>query len=212
MNVRDIYGISHKQAVDLKKFYNIRNVNTLRAYVRKIPHIISKAQYVGVKYHDKIHPHITLQEAKYHVDYIKKHIPDAIAVGPFRREEKKIREITIITTRNLENSIKKINPIQILSTEDDVVNIIIKVRNIFRRIELIRVTREEKPFALLYHTGDYVQNVNMHRKAKRMGYDLSSTGLVQKNKNILLPTERDIFDFLRISYKEPNERSHSKIL
>ena len=64
----------------------------------------------------------------------------------------------------------------------------------------------------MYFTGDVVQNIHMRQKAKHMKYSLSQHGLKNlKNGNMVkgIKTEKDIFDFLKIPYKTPENRTHA---
>ena len=82
----------------------------------------------------------------------------------------------------------------------------------YRRIDIIRTTKAEKPFALLYFTGDFVQNISMRQKAKKMKYKLTQHSLenIKTGKPVKgIKSEKDIFDFLKIPYKSPEDRSHS---
>ena len=39
--------------------------------------------------------------------------------------------------------------------------------NKYRKIDIVKTTKESFPFTLLYFTGDYVQNITMRKKAKK---------------------------------------------
>lgn len=217
---REVYGIGSKKANELKKYYNIRTVSALRRYVRKIPEIITETQKTGLKYHDKISNPILRKLAEKHVDFIKKHIPTAIVAGSIRREESKINDIDIIVTMPLKKAITILtNANYIIDTfmfGDDRFSGVVKLPNSqsYRKIDIIQTTKEEKPFALLYFTGDFVQNITMRQKAKKKNYSLSQNGIKNLKTGRMITgikSEKDIFGFLDIPYKEPHQRIHKGI-
>jgi DNA polymerase/3'-5' exonuclease PolX len=216
-DVRDIYGIGSKKANDLRKHYNIRTIYNLRKYVRKIPEIITDSQREGLKYHDRINKSIKYSDAKKHVDFIIKNIPGAIIAGSYRRKLKKIGDIDVLIIGNLktviDKLIKKKYILATLANGDEKFSGIVKLPNTtsYRRIDIIKTTKDEKPFATLYFTGDFVQNIRMRTIAKKMKYVLSQHGLKNINTGRFvnnIKTEKDIFKFLKIPYKIPSERSH----
>lgn len=216
-DVRDIYGIGYKKANELRRYYNIRTVCSLKRYVRKIPDIITDNQKSGLKYHDKIVNSIKYKEAEKHVKFILKHIPGALIAGSFRRKENKIGDIDVLITGNIKNAVDKLTKnkyiVSELASGDEKFSGIGKLPNSssYRRIDIVKTNREEKPFALLYFTGDFVQNISMRQKAKKMKYSLSQHGLrnIKTGRMVKnIKSEKDIFEFLKIPYKNPEERSH----
>lgn len=93
-----------------------------------------------------------------------------------------------------------------------------------RRIDFLYAPQQEYAFTLLYFTGSKEFNTAMRQHALNVNltlsehgfYRLSTTSNVKQEKieNILFKTERNIFDFLYMEYKEPHERidEHSIIL
>ena len=216
--IRDIYGIGAKKTTELRRHYNIRTVRALQNYVRKIPDIITEHKRTGLKYHDRISKKIKIAEAKKHVLFIKKNIPGAIVAGSYRREQKKIGDIDILVISDLARVVNKLIQkkyiVATLVLGDIHFSGIARLpgTNSYRRVDIIKTTKEEKPFALLYFTGDFVQNITMRQKAKKMKYTLSQHGLkhITTGKRILsIKNERDIFKFLKLSYVEPGTRSHN---
>ena len=214
-NVREIHGIGSKKADELHKFYNIRTIGALRRYVKKIPDIITNSQREGLKYHSKINNDISFSIADKHAKLIKRHVPRAIIAGSYRRNVRRIGDLDVIIVgdicRVVDKLIKVNYIISTLSSGSDKFSGIVRLPGTirYRRIDIIKTTPEEKPFALLYFTGSVAQNILMRKKAKSMGYILSQHGLIDKRtkkkiKNI--KTERDIFKFLKLTYKPPEER------
>lgn len=215
-DIRNIHGIGAKKAMDLRKHYNIRSISILKRYVRKIPNIITDRQRIGLKYHDKIYKQISWDSADKHAKFIKKTIPGATIAGSYRRGDRRIGDIDVLVTTDIQKVVDKLTAkkyiVATLSSGDSKFSGIVNLKNNYRRIDIVQTTKQEKPYALLYFTGDFVQNISMRLKAKKMGYSLSQHGL-KKNKTGRfikpLKTEKDIFNFLKIPYKPPDKRSHS---
>lgn len=215
--VRDVKGIGSKKSKELRSVYNIRTINSLKRYVRKIPNIITESQRQSLKYHEKTNKKISYSEATKHINFISKNIPNILVAGSYRRKEKWIGDIDIIIFKDLEKVVNKLKEkkyiIAVLSMGESKFSGIVKLPNSdsHRRIDIMKSTPEEKPFMLLYLTGDFVQNIIMRQRAKKISCSLSQNGLV----NILtgklvkgLKTEKDIFKYLNMEYKEPHEESH----
>ena len=220
VDVREVYGIGSKKATELRKYYNIRTVYALRKYTRKIPDIITDAQRTGLKYHDKISKSIGFDEAEKHIKFILKVLPSAVIAGSYRREEKRINDIDVLVIEDLKYVLDALKDkgymVAILAMGDEKMSGIGRLpgTSSYRRIDVIKTTEVEKPFALLYFTGDFVQNISMRQKAKKMKYCLSQRSLTNNKTGkavASIKTEKDIFDFLKIAYKKPNERSHKGI-
>lgn len=216
-DVRDVYGIGEKKANELRKTYNIRTIYSLRKYVRKVPNIVTDSQKKGLKYHNRISKKVLYKTAERHAKYIKKHLPGAVIAGSIRRKESKISDIDVLITTSLNKAVNKLIQkkyiVAVLAQGDEKFSGVAKLPNTesYRRIDIIKTTKEEMPFALLYFTGDFAQNISMRQKAKKKGYSLSQHGLrnVFNNRNVKsIKTERDIFKFLDIEYIEPENRSH----
>lgn len=61
---------------------------------------------------------------------------------------------------------------------------------------------------MLAYTGDYLFNIAMRSKAKRMGYRMDQYGIWKGNTPVLQSAdEREFFDFLGMDYHTPDERS-----
>lgn len=216
-DVRNVYGIGAKKANELQKYYNIRTVYSLRKYVRKIPDIITDTQRTSLKYHDKIDKNISYKEAEKHAKYISKHVPDAIIAGSYRRKEKTIGDIDVLVTGDLKRIVNKLTDnkyiVAVLAIGEEKFSGIAKLpgTSSHRRVDIVKTTKKEKPFALLYFTGDFVQNISMRQKAKKMNLSLSQYGIKNMKTGRMvkgIKNEEDIFKYLKIPYKDPEDRSH----
>ena len=82
-----------------------------------------------------------------------------------------------------------------------------------RRIDFLYTPPNEYPFAILYFTGSKGFNTAMRQRALDIGYSLNEHGIYEmkhgikgKKLNMVFETEQDIFDFLNMQYKKPEER------
>jgi len=78
----------------------------------------------------------------------------------------------------------------------------------FVHIDFMSITHESWPFALLHFTGSKGTNIDMRRRANQLGYTLNQYGLTDENGITVegLNTEKDIFEFLQLPYKQPWDR------
>jgi len=95
-------------------------------------------------------------------------------------------------------------------------------KGVHRHLDIIETTPEEYPFARLYFTGSGGFNVKMRKHAMDLGYTMNEYSIkrISGKKAVALTeeeikeglgkprfeTERDIFDFLKYKYKEPENR------
>lgn len=82
-----------------------------------------------------------------------------------------------------------------------------------RRIDFLFTSREEYPFSKLYFTGSASFNTVMRKRAMDIGYTMNEHGIYKMNNkkkgekvNEIFNDEEDIFKFLGMKYKKPNER------
>jgi DNA polymerase/3'-5' exonuclease PolX len=84
-------------------------------------------------------------------------------------------------------------------------------RDVRRRVDIKLYPYRERAFATLYFTGNGFFNRSMRLWATRMfGYKLNDHGLFKRSDDtervLEATTEKEIFDFLKVVYKEPTER------
>jgi hypothetical protein len=81
-------------------------------------------------------------------------------------------------------------------------------------------SQEEYPFAVLYFTGSKTFNTVMRGHALKLGFSLNEHGLHKKQPgkekeekvDQVFKDEKDIFDYLKMEYKEPIERIDARSL
>lgn len=183
----------------------------LKQYITKLPDIITDRQRTSLKFHDQIHTPISYNEATKHVKHILSIIPSAIIAGSYRRECKEINDIDVIVTQPITKVLDKLGDyiVATLALGDGKFSGIAKLNNSYRRIDIIFTTTINKPYALFYFTGDYIHNIRMRKKAKKLGYTLSQHGMKSLTSNRTIPakTEHDIYKALDLPYLEPRDRT-----
>ena len=195
---------------------------------------VSPTVNLGIKYYKKLKFNIPRQEITKTLDYLNSAIEKvnkSIIIqicGSYRRQKLTSNDIDVLVSIP---SIKTEN----LPKEKEIIQQIVKqlqndkflVDSItpdstnkymgfckFNKFPVRRIDIRFIPFlswypALLYFTGSKELNLMMRSKAKKMGYKLNEYGIFKKNKNknIIVESEKEIFDLLEMKYLEPQERN-----
>ena len=225
----DIYGVGPKKAKELVE-NGIRTIAQLR---ERQDELLNKNQKAGLKYYEDIMERIPREEIDEYnevfqnvFDNVRK---DKAAdkyeiVGSYRRGLRTSGDIDMIITspdptlftRFIE-ALKAQNIIgEILSQGKTKCLVITKLplHKVARRVDFMYTSPEEYPFAVLYFTGSKSFNTMMRGHALGQGVSLNEHGLYKKEQgkakeekvsNTFL-SERDIFDYLHLKYKAPEDR------
>lgn len=89
-----------------------------------------------------------------------------------------------------------------------------RYKNKYYAIDLFLATQEEKPYALLHYTGGKEYNIRVRAHAKRNGYVLNQYGVFCASTSVKrrapgskdIRTERELMEFLGVTYKTPRSR------
>ena len=159
-------------------------------------------------------------------------------VGSYRRKAETSGDIDLICTSYNNNKkvfvkfIEKLHSkkilLEILSSGEakslTIGKLLTKAKAIPRRLDFLYAPIEDYPFTLLYFTGSKEFNTAMRQHSLNVNLTLSEHGFYkvshttkvkqEKIQNLLFKTEKHIFDFLCMEYKEPQDRhdEHSVIL
>lgn len=130
--------------------------------------------------------------------------------GSYRRQKDYSRDIDIIIAykgpiKDIMKEIKSINPI-IYSMGNDKTSFLVKFKNKYLKVDLMKTTKSEYPFFLLYLTGSKDHNIKLRSIAKKKGMLLNQRGLFRSGEPIPAKNERDIFKHLNIPYTNPKDR------
>ncbi len=226
-----VYGIGPKIAKKLAdpNGLNIKSIAELR---ERKDELLNDVQRKGLRYYDDILERIPRKEIDKYAIMLKKYFSTIKSktgsfqiVGSWRRGAKNSGDIDIIITDSNDNNsvykkfidklIEKKILIEVLSRGNVKTLGISRLsrRSTARRIDFMFTPKKEFTFAMLYFTGSKIFNTIMRKRALDMGYTMNEHGIynmVNKKKGERLeqyfPTERSVFEFLGIEYREPHER------
>jgi len=157
-------------------------------------------------------------------------------VGSYRRKAESSGDIDLICTSYNNNKKVFVKFIEKLRSKNILLEILssgetksltigkLVAKAIPRRIDFLYAPQEDYPFTLLYFTGSKEFNTAMRQHSLNVNLTLSEHGFYklihatkvkqEKIQNLLFKTEKHIFDFLCMEYKEPQHRhdEHSVIL
>jgi NAD-dependent DNA ligase len=232
MNIlADVYGIGPKKAKELVD-NGIKTIEQLRENQQ----MLNDVQKVGLKYYEDILkriPRSEIQEYEQIFDRDFKKVATAHShfeiVGSYRRGAQSSGDIDVIITSDapsvftnfIDLLIKQKIIIEVLSRGPTKCLVIAKIpsSNSVRRVDFLYTSHEEFPFAVLYFTGSKIFNTVMRHQAQSMGLTMNEHGLYtiqedgkKKGKKVdfQFHNEKDIFDYLNMEYKKPDERADGR--
>jgi NAD-dependent DNA ligase len=226
----EVYGIGPKKAKELVDA-GITTIDQLRA---KQDQVLNAIQKVGLKYYEDILNRLPRKEVEeyeklFNKDFKK--ISDNNAnfeiVGSYRRGAESSGDIDVIITSENPEVFKKF--IDLLLQEGVIVEILsrgptkclviakIPSSDTYRRVDFLYTNQEEYPFSILYFTGSKIFNTVMRHQALAMGLTMNEHGLYKfegkkKGEKVdhVFTSEKDIFDYLHMEYKSPQERTDGR--
>ena len=222
----DVYGIGPKKAQDLVK----NGVDSIRKLKNRQDELLNDKQKIGLKYYEDILKRIPRDEIKLY-EKVFENSYRKIAnketkieiVGSYRRGAIESGDIDVILTSDsldifnlfLDDLIQNNIIIEVLSRGDHKSLVITKLDNnsVARRVDFLFTTKKEYPFAVLYFTGSKSFNTVMRGYALKKGLSLNEHGFHKKNggkkeekMDLDINQELDIFEYLNLEYKTPEER------
>lgn len=226
-----VINIGKKKAIELVEKYNIKSVNDLKKKHKQGKVKLNDKILMGLKYYGKVQENIPRKEIDQFYKIILKIGKDidkdliVKIAGSYRRQNKTSNDMdillshkNILTNKNLDknylnmfiNKLKKkkyiIDDLTSDKSKTKYMGFSKLGKNPIRRIDIRFVPFESYYSALLYFTGSYQLNTDMRQEAKKLGYKLNEYGLYKNNKLIKVKSEKDIFDKLKLKYKEPKYR------
>jgi len=223
----EIYGVGPKKAKELVE-KGITSISQLRERQNEL---LNDVQKVGLKYYEDILERIPRSEIDeyntiFKTSFDKISVPgsDYEIVGSYRRGAHSSGDIdAIVTTPDpkvfqnfIDVLLEKEVIIEVLSRGKTKCLVIAKLPNYktARRVDFMYTSQEEYPFAVLYFTGSKTFNTVMRGHALKMGLSLNEHGLYkkqpgkEKEEKVInsFKEEKDIFDYLKLEYKEPKDR------
>ena len=222
----EIYGVGPKKAVEL-----VAQGMTTIAQLRKNTQLLNATQKVGLQYYEDILERIPRQEIDEYNGVFHK-VVDGIQgvqyeiVGSYRRMAASSGDIDVIITApdsstfdQFLDTLIKMGVIEVVLSRGKSKCLVIaslpshrgrRGGFVYRRVDFLFTTRTEYPFSILYFTGSKGFNVVMRNRALTLGYSMNEHGLTVKGTGAPISqtfsNEQDIFAFLGLEYKRPEER------
>jgi NAD-dependent DNA ligase/DNA polymerase/3'-5' exonuclease PolX len=222
----EIYGVGPKKAAELVA----QGITTI-AQLRKNPQLLNATQKVGLQYYEDILERIPRQEIdEYNGVFhnVASGIPGVQyeVVGSYRRMAASSGDIDVIITApdsstfdQFLDTLIKMGVIEVVLSRGKSKCLVIaslpshrgrRGGFVYRRVDFLFTTRTEYPFSILYFTGSKGFNVVMRNRALSLGYSMNEHGLTVKGTGApisqIFSNEQDIFAFLGMEYKRPEER------
>lgn len=219
-----IHGVGKKHA---KKLYEsgFRTIDDLHN-CKDIQNHLNDTQLKGLQYYNDILQRIPFEEIQLHEKYLKNILnlidPNAelTIAGSYRRQKSNSGDIDLLLKADSKKIYDKF--IDTLSKNNYLQEHLargskkymglgkINISPCFRRIDIMYTKPEEYPFAILYFTGSGDFNVKMREYALEKGFTINEYSMkyteTKEKVNQIFYSEKDIFDFLKFEYQEPQNR------
>ena len=202
-----------------------KTIDDLRSCENIQDHLNDK-QIIGLKYYDDLIKRIPKSEIKKHeklLNQILKMVDSSAELtiaGSYRRKKKDSGDIDVLlkckTIKTYKSFIQRLHDfnylVEHLAEGNKKYNGICKFdkTSIPRRIDIMFTKPDEYPFAILYFTGSAEFNLNMRKNLLDQNLSINEYSLkyndTKQKVNHTFNTEKDIFDYLKIEYVEPQNR------
>lgn len=227
----EVYGIGPVKAKELVD----KGITSIAQLQDRKDELLNDTQKVGLKYHDQIMQRIPREEIEQYEKIFASNFDTSSKlnkfeiVGSYRRGAQNSGDIDVIITGETGSVYKEfINKmletgiiLEILSRGPSKTLVIAKLPDknaVARRVDFLYTPLNEFPFAILYFTGSKMFNTMMRQHGLNKGYTFNEHGIYHlENKkkgkqvtNTTFRTEKDIFDFLNLVYKEPTDRKDGR--
>jgi NAD-dependent DNA ligase/DNA polymerase/3'-5' exonuclease PolX len=231
-----IYGVGPKKAIELVDKDGITTIKQLRENTQ----LLNDKQKIGLKYYDDILKRIPREEIIEFKSVLDKSFKKVAKegdtfeiVGSYRRGSASSGDIDIIISSNSEGRKVYKDFVSQLQKDGILLELLSKgstksltigklpTNDTVRRLDFMFAPWNELAFSTLYFTGSKAFNVVQRKRANDMGMTMNEHGLYKligqgKNKKKGekiegdFPTEKSIFDFLGMVYKNPTERKNGR--
>jgi len=223
----EVYGVGPKKAIELVE----NGIKTI-PQLRQNQQLLNDIQKVGLLYYEDVLkriPRIEIEKYKSIFDTVFNGISTPISrfeiVGSYRRGATNSGDIDVIITSD--NSSVFIKFIDLLIKHKIILEVLsrgttkclvmarLSDTDTVRRVDFLYTNPEEFPFSILYFTGSKIFNTVMRQHAVQLGFTMNEHGLYhlidngkKKGEKVkqIFTSEKDIFDYLNIQYKHPQER------
>lgn len=229
--LQQIYGVGPSKATDLVGM-GILSIAQLRKEVKEHPKLLNDKQKIGLEYYEDLLQRIPRNEMMQHREILQSSLPDEMKeydtdlVGSFRREAETSGDIDVLirvpknvlpkfSKKNLTMYVEHLKQLgyieEILALGEHKCMAICRIQDLpARRLDLLMTPDTEYAYSLLYFTGSDRFNVGFRQYTLEKGYTLNEHTLTPLRNDVPEPpymkTEKDIFQFMKLKYVEPNHR------
>jgi DNA polymerase beta len=224
-----IYGVGPVKAKDLIA-KGIKSLPQLFEALAKEPDLLNEKQKIGLQYYDDLSKRIPRDEMERHERFLLKELVPGMrgtVVGSYRRGAENSGDIDVLITMEglstkerttaFHSYVEKLKGsgymVELLAEGKQKSFSIVKLGPLetARRLDLLVIPVEEFPYSLLYFTGSGDFNVAFRKRALSLGYTLNEhmmkpTGKMDVPAVPPMRHEAEIFAFLGLKYKEPDQR------
>ena len=230
----NIYGVGPKKAKDLIN-NGLDSIEKIQALSQaELNKVFNKNQLKGIQYYDDINQKIPRAEIVEFEKEFHKVMNQCCQekgnkfeiVGSYRRGKDFSGDIDVIITNEDDkkqvfdkfiDALKEKGILEYTFSKGPTKSLtmcrLTPESKIARRVDFLYTSPQEYPFALLYFTGSKIFNTVMRQRAQSMGFTLNEHGISHMKGGVKgakvnheFKKEKDIFDFLNMAYKNPNER------
>ena len=197
---------------------------------------LSYSQYIGLKYYKDLQENIPREEIQYFQKIIKGIIENIssklkiVFCGSFRRKIEESKEIELLLLfpdykekkdidnnknylEDLINEMKKKNIIinNFINSYKTKYSGVCKINNVVRKIEIRYVPYNSFIPSILYLTGSWTHTLSIRNIASKQNYKLNEYGFYKigelgNETEIILKSEKDLYDILGLEYILPKDR------
>lgn len=214
----NVYGIGPKKAKDLIENHNIKSINDLKKKSDENKDLLTEAQKIGLICYYDLLERIPRKEMLLHKKILNIPKNNGEIVGSFRRKEESSGDIDVMLNMNIEEfneyieNLLSLNYLKYILARGDkkLLGICSLPDGKYRRLDLIRNSKEEYPYMILYFTGSAKFNVAFRQHCLDIGLSLNEHSFTPKVDG--LKTEKDIFKHVGLKYVNPENRIDSSCL
>lgn len=149
--------------------------------------------------------------------YVRRHIrlPNAeiIPVGGVRRRRPRVKDIDflVVSPGDVLSDIQSPLIVETYAMGPRRRSCIFRYGGKHYKLDFFIASPESRPFALYHHTGSAQYNIRIRAHVKRLGWKLNQYGIFDsKHRRVAgsesIKTERDLANFLGITYRSPESR------
>lgn len=226
--IQGIYGVGPKKAQELVAAGHT-TIAGLRASTAADPKLLNKNQQIGLRYYEQLLQRIPRAEMDQHAALLMAAKPAAlegVIVGSYRRGRPDSGDIDMLirtADKDVDAGTALNEYVETLKASGYIREVLAHgehkcmaicqlpgAGSVGRRLDLLVTPPAEFPFAVFYFTGSDTFNVRVRSLAQEKGFTLNEHALTHVKMGLKVKgirTEKSIFTFLDIEWREPHERT-----